>query len=80
MLIPIPKYNEPEVSFKDEKELQDAAYIKWYLNVKHWECPKCGTTMFGRILYCVYCKLKLGIDTPKPTDPSVAPSNPVDPE
>lgn len=68
MLIPIPKYNEPE-ELTDER--QSAAWMKWYLNVKHWVCPKCGTTIFGRIVYCVYCKLKLGIDTPRPIDHKV---------
>lgn len=66
MIIPVPKYNEPELSFKDEKDLQDAAYIKWYLNVPSWVCTHCKATMFGRMEYCVYCKLRLGIDTPRP--------------
>lgn len=67
MLIPIPKYNEPELTYAQEHELQDATYIKWYLDVKHWTCPKCGATIFGRIIYCVVCKLRDGIDTPRPT-------------
>jgi len=40
--------------------------IELYLNVKPWKCPVCGTTMFGRCMECVYCRIRSGIHTPRP--------------
>ena len=68
MLIPIPKYNEPEPVEPTRAPVHNPeteARVKEYLNVPSWKCVKCKTTMFGRINYCVYCKLRLGIDTPR---------------
>ena len=61
MLIPRPTQSEPE-----EPELSGAAWIKWYLDVPNWQCVVCQAVMFGRMTYCVYCKVKFGKDIPKP--------------
>jgi hypothetical protein len=64
MLIPRPTQNEPEEP--DVSELSSGAYIKWYLDVPNWKCNVCHAVMFGRMTYCVYCKVRLGKDTPRP--------------
>lgn len=65
MLIPRPTYKEPEpepvVILGPSKEFTD-----WYLNVPNWVCVECSATMFGRMIYCIYCKQRLGKDTPRP--------------
>lgn len=43
-------------------------WYDWYLNVPSWKCAECGTTMFGRVKYCVYCRQRLHKDTPRPSD------------
>ena len=63
MIIPLPKHEELQ---EEQEENKDYARIKEYLNCPPWKCVKCKATMFGRMTYCVYCKLRLGIHTPKP--------------
>ena len=66
MMIPIPQYNEPEKTEAQFHSEEEAIRMKAYLNVPSWKCTHCKATMFGRMTYCVYCKLRLGIDTPRP--------------
>lgn len=68
-------YGVPEPELIEDKPVEDAQKI-WernrritlYLDVKPWKCSECGAVMFGRMKYCVYCKLRLGKDTPRPAD------------
>jgi len=53
MIIPPPKYEEPEVP-----ELSDAEWIRAYLNCVPWKCDKCGLTNFGRNEKCADCREK----------------------
>jgi hypothetical protein len=65
MIIPRPTYTE------QAKELNDGPdydYVRWYISCKNWTCVKCGAVMFGRVKYCVYCKIRLGTHTARPTD------------
>ena len=64
MIIPPPRYEEPAVVVPTTDTKRDE-YIKWFLNVPSWKCTKCGAVMFGRMDYCVYCKMRLGIHTPR---------------
>lgn len=50
MTIDIPSARE-EVQF-DEMNAQRIDFIKWYLNCKHWKCPDCNLTNFGRNKKC----------------------------
>jgi hypothetical protein len=43
-------------------------FVTWYLNCAPWKCKECGTTMFGRMPYCSYCKVRLGKETLRPSD------------
>jgi hypothetical protein len=64
--IPQPELIEPN---EDAQKIWERnRRIEIYLNVKPWKCGECGATMFGRMKYCVYCKLRLGKDTPRPTE------------
>lgn len=57
---------EKEKTTVVDSSWEERRRIELFLNVKPWKCPDCGTTMFGRVLYCVYCKLRLGKHTPRP--------------
>jgi hypothetical protein len=68
MLIPIPTHNEPDLEQPQHKnDAERDRYIRWYMDCPSWKCDKCGAVMFGRMKYCVYCKLRLGVDTLRPT-------------
>ena len=56
MIIPLPKYYEPEVELTPNQ----ASYkqVTDYLNVPNWKCQVCGSVMFGRVKSCVYCRYK----------------------
>lgn len=68
-LIPIPIHQESDQ--QDYEAPRDNAerdrYIRWYINCPNWKCDKCGAVMFGRMKYCVYCKMRLGVETLRPT-------------
>lgn len=63
-------YGMPEPQFMQEKPPNPAfgeyRRIQLYLAVANWKCPECGSTVFGRVLECPYCKHKLGKITPRP--------------
>lgn len=63
MIIPPPRYEEPEVPVIAVTEHKEAARIRAYLDVPNWKCSACGAIMFGRCKFCAYCKFKLGVDT-----------------
>jgi|EndMetStandDraft_8_1072994.scaffolds.fasta_scaffold32728_4 predicted RNA-binding Zn-ribbon protein involved in translation (DUF1610 family) len=70
LITPPNDYGQPEP--KEEKVVTPCSWeehrrITLYLNVKPWKCPDCGATMFGRMLYCAYCKLRLNKHTPRPS-------------
>jgi hypothetical protein len=65
MLIPRPTYSEPEIELPDKP---DSRWIRWYLDCPSWKCVKCGAVMFGRMEYCVYCKMVLHTHTPRTED------------
>lgn len=64
MIIPIPKYNELEIPSED----WTPEFALWFMDCPSWKCSKCGAVIFGRIKYCVYCKMVLHVDTPRPED------------
>lgn len=70
MIIPLPKYTEPEPTVGEPASQSitegQAEWIKWYLDVPNWICPVCQATMFGRMKYCVYCKARFNRDTIAP--------------
>lgn len=58
--IPLPTYNEPDETVPpviDSDESRNA-WIRWYLDTPNWKCDACGSVMFGRVKYCIYCKWK----------------------
>lgn len=65
MLIPRPKFEEPE-PIKPTGPTK--AFTDWYLGVPNWTCKECSAVMFGRMLYCIYCKQRLGKDTRRPDE------------
>ena len=69
MLIPRPKYTGPEARAVTDGEYteEDYNWIRWFINVPDWKCPRCGGTMFGRMEYCIFCKVRHNTHTPKPT-------------
>lgn len=47
----------PEIIIVDEaRTIDQNEYdrIAKYLDVEHWKCPKCGSTVFGRTLICPF--------------------------
>jgi len=64
MIIPPPTYIEFETERREEGPV-DFRKIQDYLKCENWTCDRCGTIMFGRVEYCVYCKLKFGLTIPK---------------
>jgi rubrerythrin len=52
MIIPSPKYEEPEVSIEERTD----DWYRNYLAVPPWKCPACGLTNFGRNKHCASCK------------------------
>lgn len=56
MIIPLPKYYEPEIELSPRQA--SAKQIADYLNCKNWKCNVCQSVMFGRVTYCIYCRRK----------------------
>jgi hypothetical protein len=65
VLIPRPKFEEPE---PPKVTGPTKAFTDWYLNVPNWTCKECEAVMFGRMLYCIYCKQRLAKDTRRPDE------------
>lgn len=57
MIIPLPNYYKEEPDIPPPRKT-DFLKIREYLNCENWKCQKCGSVMFGRVKYCVYCKAK----------------------
>lgn len=73
IITPPNDYGIPEPELIEDKPILSEEQIFWrnrrvaiFLNVPNWKCAECGATMFGRMKYCVYCKLRLGKHTPRP--------------
>jgi hypothetical protein len=70
LIAPPNDYGEKPVEEKTEVapcSWEEHRRIQLYLNVKPWKCPECGATMFGRMLYCAYCKIRHNKHTPRPS-------------
>jgi uncharacterized OB-fold protein len=53
MIIPLPTHVEREVS----DDVLDYRWIREYwFDAVDWKCAVCGSVMFGRMTYCVYCR------------------------
>ena len=69
MIIPLPHDNEPEQrKIDDEYTSEQLEWIGEFWRIPDWQCTVCNSVMFGRVSYCIYCKLRLGKHTPKPID------------
>lgn len=68
MLIPIPTKEETHKPVQPVRtDAEKDRWRAWYCNCPNWKCEHCGTTMFGRCMWCVYCKIKLNKHTPRPS-------------
>lgn len=67
MLIPIPTKEETHKPVQPAvPNAEKDRWRAWYINCSNWRCPECGTNMFGRCMWCAYCKFRLHKDTPRP--------------
>lgn len=69
MIVPRPVHREEEPVVKDE-ELDNTLMtpeFQAFWNVPDWKCIECGAVMFGRVLECVYCRVRLNTRTPRPS-------------
>jgi hypothetical protein len=64
---PSSEYELPIVKEVIPRNWEENRRIELFLNVKSWKCSECGTTMFGRVLACVYCKVRYRKHVPRPT-------------
>ena len=66
MIIPRPTYREAPVDEGSSYDSPSIEWVRWYQSAADWKCGKCGAVMFGRVKYCVYCKVRLSTHTPRP--------------
>ena len=69
-------FEEPKpepVKLDWEKEWEDRRKIFLYLDVEPWKCPTCGGMNFGRMLYCIGCKVRHRGIIPRPENHKLHP-------
>ncbi len=68
LITPPPLVDEQVIEPVVNLNVEESRRIELYLNVPPWICPLCGAKMFGRMTYCVYCKIRHCRHTPRPAD------------